>query len=49
MRISNFLLWQVSYSEIYVHDICWPDFGKDQLHEAFRDYGRRERKFGKVL
>ena len=49
MRISNFLLWQVSYSEIYVHDICWPDFGKDQLHEAFRDYGRRVRKFGKVL
>ena len=49
LRISNFLLWQVSYSEIYVHDICWPDFGKDQLHEAFRDYGRRVRKFGKVL
>lgn len=49
MRISNFLLWQVSYSEIYVHDICWPDFGKDQLHEAFRDYSRRVRKFGKVL
>jgi undecaprenyl diphosphate synthase len=49
MRISNFLLWQVSYSEIYVHDICWPDFGKEQLYEAFRDYGRRVRKFGKVL
>ena len=49
MRISNFLLWQVSYSEIYVHDICWPDFGKEQLREAFRDYGRRVRKFGKVL
>lgn len=48
MRISNFLLWQVSYSEIYVHDICWPDFGKEQLHEAFREYGRRVRKFGKV-
>lgn len=49
MRISNFLLWQVSYSEIYVHEICWPDFGKDQLQEAFREYGRRVRKFGKVL
>lgn len=49
MRISNFLLWQVSYAEIHVSDVCWPDFGKDQLHEAFRDYGRRVRKFGKVL
>ena len=49
MRISNFLLWQVSYAEIYVHDVCWPDFGTGQLHEAFRDYGRRVRKFGKVL
>lgn len=49
LRISNFLLWQVSYSEIFVHDVCWPDFGKDQLHDAFRDYGRRVRKFGKVL
>lgn len=49
MRISNFLLWQVSYAEIYVHDVCWPDFGAVQLHEAFGDYGRRVRKFGKVL
>ena len=49
MRISNFLLWQVSYSEIFVSDVCWPDFGKDQLHEVFRDYGRRVRKFGQVL
>jgi len=49
LRISNFLLWQVSYSEIFVHDVCWPDFGKEQLHDAFRDYGRRVRKFGKVL
>jgi undecaprenyl diphosphate synthase len=47
-RISNFLLWQVSYAEIHVSDVCWPDFGKEQLHEAFRDYGRRVRKFGKV-
>jgi len=48
-RISNFLLWQISHAEIHVSDVCWPDFGKDQLHEAFRDYGRRVRKFGKVL
>ena len=48
-RISNFLLWQVSYAEIHVSDVCWPDFGKEQLHAAFRDYGRRVRKFGKVL
>ncbi|MBL8752926.1 MAG: di-trans,poly-cis-decaprenylcistransferase [Planctomycetes bacterium] len=47
-RISNFLLWQVSYSEIHVADVCWPDFGKDHLHAAFRDYGQRVRKFGKV-
>ena len=49
LRISNFLLWQASYSEIVVHDICWPDFGKEQLHDAFRQYGRRVRKFGAVL
>jgi undecaprenyl diphosphate synthase len=47
-RISNFLLWQVSYAEIHVSDVCWPDFGKEQLHAAFRDYGQRVRKFGKV-
>lgn len=47
-RISNFLLWQVSYAEIHVSDVCWPEFGKDQLHTAFRDYGQRVRKFGKV-
>ena len=49
MRISNFLLWQVSYSELYVSEVCWPEFGVEQLHAAFRDYGRRVRKFGKVL
>jgi undecaprenyl diphosphate synthase len=47
-RISNFLLWQVSYAEIHVADVCWPDFGKAHLHAAFRDYGQRVRKFGKV-
>lgn len=48
-RISNFLLWQVSYAEIHVSEVCWPEFGKEQLHAAFRDYGKRVRKFGKVL
>ncbi len=49
MRVSNFLLWQISYAEIHVAQVCWPDFCKDDLHAAFRDYGRRVRKFGKVL
>lgn len=49
LRISNFLLWQVSYAEIHVSSVCWPEFGEEQLHEALRDYGRRVRKFGKVL
>jgi undecaprenyl diphosphate synthase len=46
MRISNFLLWQVSYSELYVTPVCWPDFREAQLAEAFSDYRRRVRKFG---
>ena len=46
MRISNFLLWQVSYSELYVTTVCWPDFREKELHEAFADYRRRVRKFG---
>jgi undecaprenyl diphosphate synthase len=48
LRVSNFLLWQISYAEIWVSDVCWPDFGREQLHAAFCDYGRRIRKFGKV-
>ncbi len=48
-RISNFLLWQVSYAEIYVSDVCWPDFRAEHLLAAFVDYGQRVRKFGKVL
>ena len=47
-RISNFLLWQVSYAEIHVTDVCWPDFRAEHLRAAFADYGRRVRKFGKV-
>ncbi|MEO0480208.1 MAG: polyprenyl diphosphate synthase [Planctomycetota bacterium] len=49
MRISNFLLWQVSYAELHVAEVCWPEFDKEHLHEAFRVFGRRVRKFGAVL
>jgi len=46
MRVSNFLLWQISYAEIWVTEKCWPDFREPQLHEAIRDYARRDRRFG---
>lgn len=46
MRISNFLLWQISYSEIYVTDVLWPDFRSEHLGEAFRNYAGRERRYG---
>ena len=48
MRISNFMLWQLAYSEIYVTETAWPDFRRPQLIEAFRDYSARERRFGKT-
>jgi undecaprenyl diphosphate synthase len=48
LRVSNFLLWQIQYSEIWVTEVCWPEFGAKELHAAFADYGRRTRKFGKV-
>ena len=48
MRVSNFLLWQISYAELVVTDVCWPDFGADQLDDAIREYARRDRRFGKV-
>jgi undecaprenyl diphosphate synthase len=47
-RISNFLLWQISYTELYFTDILWPDFKKEDLYEAILDYGRRKRRFGAV-
>ncbi len=47
-RISNFLLWQISYSEIYVTDIAWPDFDKKALELAIEEYSKRTRKFGNV-
>ncbi len=48
MRVSNYLLWQISYAELYVSDVCWPDFTVDQLHAAIRDFAQRQRKFGAV-
>ena len=48
MRLSNFLLWQVAYSEIYVTDVLWPDFGEADLIGAFTEFGDRERRFGKT-
>jgi undecaprenyl diphosphate synthase len=49
MRISNFLLWQVSYSEIFVTDTLWPDFGIEDLSDALADYANRRRKFGGLI
>lgn len=46
MRVSNFLLWQISYAELWVTDKCWPDFDAATLHQALRDYAQRERRFG---
>ena len=48
MRISNFLLWQLAYAELYVTPVLWPDFRRDDLFEAILDYQRRERRFGRV-
>ncbi|MDI6732188.1 MAG: isoprenyl transferase [Candidatus Margulisbacteria bacterium] len=48
MRVSNFLLWQIAYAEIYVTPIYWPDFRKEQLKEAIEAYQKRTRKFGKT-
>jgi undecaprenyl diphosphate synthase len=48
MRISNFLLWQLSYTEIYVTQKLWPDFSKDDLLEAVEEFGRRNRRYGGV-
>lgn len=47
-RISNFLLWQIAYSELYFTDVLWPDFGRENLFEAIREYQRRERRYGGV-
>ena len=48
LRISNFLLWQIAYSELYFTDTFWPDFRKDDLYKAIVDFQNRERRFGKI-
>ena len=48
MRISNFLLWQIAYSEIYITETLWPDFDRNEFHRALSAYQQRERRFGKV-
>jgi len=47
-RLSNFLLWQLAYTEFYITDVFWPNFRRQHLYEAIADYQRRERRFGKV-
>lgn len=49
MRISNFLLWQMSYAEIYVTDVLWPEFRREHLHAAIRAFASRERRFGGLV
>ena len=48
LRLSNYLLWQLAYSELYVTDCLWPDFNKEELLNAIRQYNKRERRFGGV-
>jgi len=47
-RISNFMLWQLAYTELHISPVLWPDFGREHLFEAVLDYQRRERRFGRV-
>ena len=48
LRISNYLLWQIAYSELYFCDTYWPDFSEEDLHNAIIDYQQRQRRFGKT-
>ncbi len=48
MRLSNYLLWQISYAEFYVTGVFWPEFSIEELHKAIRDYAGRSRRFGGV-
>ncbi|MDD4703988.1 MAG: polyprenyl diphosphate synthase, partial [Bacteroidales bacterium] len=47
-RISNFLMWQISYSELYFTETLWPDFNKEEFYKAILDFQNRERRFGKT-
>jgi undecaprenyl diphosphate synthase len=47
-RISNFLLWQIAYAELYFSDLLWPDFRKEDFFNAIISYQKRERRFGKI-
>lgn len=49
LRLSNYLLWQCAYTELYVTDVLWPDFNKDELVRAIEEFNKRERRFGGVL
>jgi len=49
LRVSNFLLWQISYAELHVTPACWPDFGVEELHVALRAYASRTRKYGGLV
>ena len=48
LRLSNYLLWQMAYTELYFTDTLWPDFREESLYEAIVDYQKRERRFGKT-
>jgi undecaprenyl diphosphate synthase len=48
MRLSNFLLWQLAYAEIYVTDVYWPDFRRPELEAALAAYARRQRRYGRT-
>ncbi len=48
-RISNFLLWNLAYTELYFTEVCWPDFTTEELMRALEDFSKRKRKFGRVL
>ena len=48
IRLSNYMLWQCAYSELYFCDTFWPDFDNEELYKAIREYQQRERRFGKT-
>ena len=48
-RLSNFLLWEMAYTELYFTDVLWPDFKKDDLKKAIFDFSKRDRRYGNVI